>query len=150
MPINATAILVTQLIAAMYMCGVIVFVQVVHYPLFSRVDEANFHQYSIEHQRRTTWVVGPPMLIEFAMAALLFTTDLKLALQPVLLIASFLLVVIWLSTVALQMPIHAKLLESKSISAIARLVQTNWIRTIAWPMRAVLIGSYLFSNSPHN
>src|SRR4028119_2428265 len=53
------------------MVGVIWFVQVVHYPLFSRVGPEKFSLYSEAHSRLTTYVVGPPMLVEAATALLL-------------------------------------------------------------------------------
>lgn len=145
MMIDATTSLAIQWIATLYMCGVIVFVQLVHYPLFAQVDETNFQKYSFEHQRRTNWVVALPMLVEFAMAILLFAIDRSLAFSPLLLVADLLLIGIWLSTAMLQIPIHSKLLEGKSMPSIIRLVRTNWIRTIAWPARAILVGIVLKS-----
>ena len=53
------------------MVGVIWFVQVVHYPLFSSVGPEKFTVYSEAHSRLTTYVVGPPMLVDVATALLL-------------------------------------------------------------------------------
>ncbi len=50
--------------STLFMVGVIRFVQVVHYPLFSRVGGEGFALYSEAHSRLTTHVVGPPMLVE--------------------------------------------------------------------------------------
>ncbi len=55
----------------MFMVGVIWFVQVVHYPLFSRVGDSGFAAYSGAHSRLTGFVVGPPMLVEAATAVAL-------------------------------------------------------------------------------
>ena len=63
--------LLIQDAATLFMVGLIWFVQIVHYPLFSRVGEEAFQRYETDHQRLTTWVVGPPMLAEFATAILL-------------------------------------------------------------------------------
>ena len=46
------------------MAGLIWFVQIVHYPLFHKVSEDTSVAYADEHQTRTAWVVGLPMLIE--------------------------------------------------------------------------------------
>jgi hypothetical protein len=54
--------------ATWYMVGLIWFVQVVHYPLFDRAERADFARFSQDHQRLTTWVVGPPMLAEMLTA----------------------------------------------------------------------------------
>ena len=48
------------------MVGIIWLVQIVHYPLFSRVGAAGFAIYSGAHSRLTGLVVGPPMLVEAA------------------------------------------------------------------------------------
>ena len=53
-----------HLVATAYMVGVIWFVQIVHYPLMLEVGDAAFCRYSRLHQSRTSYVVGPPMLIE--------------------------------------------------------------------------------------
>ena len=50
------------------MTGLIWFVQIVHYPLFLRVGADAFRTFSAEHQRRTTRVVAPLMLLEIATA----------------------------------------------------------------------------------
>lgn len=65
-----TALLVIQAIASGAMCGIIWFVQAVHYPLFARVggDERGF---ASENQRRTGSVVIPFMFLEGATAAAL-------------------------------------------------------------------------------
>lgn len=45
------------------MVGIIWFVQIVHYPLFSFAGRVEFPMYEHEHRRRTTWVVLPPILL---------------------------------------------------------------------------------------
>ncbi len=57
-------VLLAHLAATLFMAGVIWFVQVVHYPLFSRIGSEKFSLYSNAHSRLTTCVVGPPMLVE--------------------------------------------------------------------------------------
>jgi hypothetical protein len=49
-----------------------------------------------------------------------------------------LLLVVWLSTAVLQVPLHATLTKGYDERAIAMLVSTNWIRTVAWSARGVL------------
>ena len=57
-------VLLAHVAATLFMVGVIWFVQVVHHPLFSRVGPEKFSLYSEAHSRLTTYVVGPPMLVE--------------------------------------------------------------------------------------
>jgi len=57
-------------------------------------------------------------------------------------VAAFLVVIIWLSTFTLQVPIHRRLQTGKDDARIRRLVSTNWIRTIAWTVKAIIITIY--------
>ena len=59
-------ILLTNLAATLFMVGVVWFVQVVHYSLLARVDWEGFALHSGAHSRLTSYVVRPPMLIEFS------------------------------------------------------------------------------------
>jgi len=68
----ATLIPLVHAGATWFMTGLIWFVQIVHYPLMGAVQADAFPAYEVAHQRRTTWVVGPVMLIEASCAVLLF------------------------------------------------------------------------------
>ena len=65
------ATLLLNAAATFWMVGLIWFVQVVHYPLFSKVGAEGFAAYEASHASRTTWVVAPPMLIEVVTSVLL-------------------------------------------------------------------------------
>lgn len=129
----ATVLLVNTA-ATLFMTGLIWFVQIVHYPLFGAVGQDGFASYEQSHGRLTTFVVGPPMLVEAATAVLLvalrphWTTYLGLAL----------LAAVWISTAFLQVPAHNVLGSGFDATVHSRLVTTNWIRTFAWTARAVL------------
>jgi len=47
--------------------------------------------------------------------------------------------IVWLSTFALQVPIHNRLKAGKEDREIRHLVATNWIRTAAWSLKAVVV-----------
>ena len=64
-------ILLTQVFATLFMVGLIWFVQIVHYPLYANVGREQFPEYEALHNRMTTWVVGPAMLVELVTAVLL-------------------------------------------------------------------------------
>ncbi|MEM6262595.1 MAG: hypothetical protein AAGI38_08820 [Bacteroidota bacterium] len=49
-------------ITTLFMTGLIWFVQVVHYPLFSQISPEDFPRYEKIHMRRTAIVVIPVML----------------------------------------------------------------------------------------
>ena len=60
----------------------------------------------------------------------------------------FLVFVVWLSTFALQVPIHNRLKIRKDEILIRRLVVSNWIRTLAWSFKAVLITLAVIASGP--
>ena len=132
-------LLLAHLAATLFMVGLIWFVQIVHYPLFARVGEEDFQLYSEAHSRLTSYVVGPPMLLEAGTALLLVIrrpegVPLYLALAGLTLVA-----VIWLSTALLQVPRHTALGSGFDRSAWRGLVGTNWIRTAAWSVRGFVV-----------
>ena len=133
------SLLLTHLASTLFMTGVIWFVQCVHYPLFASVGEEGFRNYEERHSALTTWVVAPPMILEAATAVLLFW--FRPAGLPTWQIVTglALVAVIWLSTALLQVPEHKRLAGGYNRDAHKRLVLTNWIRTAAWSLRAILV-----------
>lgn len=129
--------------ATLAMVGLIWFVQIVHYPLFAQVGREQFAQYEWLHQARTAQVVGPLMLTEALTATLLLLSDLTPAARNLAWIGMALLVVIWLSTVLLQVPLHRRLAAGYDSRSAARLVSSNWLRTIAWTLRGFIAMSLL-------
>lgn len=125
--------------ATLLMVGVIWVVQVVHYPLFAGVGTAGWGAYEAAHQSRITLVVGPLMLVELATAVWL-VLDRPVALPTwSVLVGAALVGVIWASTAFVQVPLHSALGGAFDADAHARLVATNWIRTVAWTARGGLV-----------
>jgi len=120
------------------MLGLIWFVQVVHYPLFARIDAAGFPAYEAAHASRTTLVVGPLMLIELLTAVWLVATMPVGVSRPAAWTGLALVAVIWLSTALLQVPQHNVLARGFEPAAHALLVHSNWVRTAAWTLRGGL------------
>ena len=125
-----------HLVATVFMVGLIWFVQVVHYPLFNRISGDASIQYAAEHQRRTAWVVGLPMLVEGITTLWLFLDPINGRLLP--LVGGLVLLKIHLSTIFLQIPLHKKLSQGYEREVVRKLVATNWVRTIGWTIRAAI------------
>ena len=125
-----------HLVATVFMVGLIWFVQVVHYPLFNRISGDASIQYAAEHQRRTAWVVGLPMLVEGITTLWLFFDPINGRLLPLL--GGLVLLKIHLSTIFLQIPLHKKLSQGYEREVVRKLVATNWVRTIGWTIRAAI------------
>ena len=142
-------ILLIHFVATAFMTGVIWIVQVVTYPQLHLVPRDHFITYEKSHMKRIGLIVGPMMLIEFFTALYLFVKGLI----PEIVIVPFywslaLGITIGLSTAILQAPIHGQLaVEGKVDQKINRLINSNWIRTVCWSGRTLLIAYIIFLSS---
>lgn len=132
-------VLLLNFAATLYMTGVIWFVQLVHYPLFGGVGADHFREYEADHARLTTWVVMPPMILELATAFVLLRWRPSAMPEWSAWVAAALVLIIWLSTFLLQVPQHNVLSRGFDERAHQLLVQTNWVRTVAWSLRTILL-----------
>jgi hypothetical protein len=122
-----------------FLTGLVWFVQVVHYPLFAAVGRSEFPAYEAEHVRRVSWVVGPAMLAEAVSAGILVWVAEGPASRLVFAVNAVLLAAIWLSTALWQVPQHDRLRQGFRADAAARLIRTNWVRTVCWSLRSLLL-----------
>lgn len=137
-----TLILIVNFATTLFMTGVIWFVQIVHYPLFGKVGEESFIPYEDAHQKLTTWVVGPTMLLEALTAMLLIWYPPPVD-TSLLLLAAGLLLIIWTSTALLQAPGHSELSRGFDAKVHGQLVLGNWLRTVCWTLRAILVAWFV-------
>jgi len=119
------------------MTGVIWFVQVVHYPLMGKVGAEYFVAYEQSHTTLTTYVVGPQMVIELV-TAIVLVFQMK-TLHTFWWINLALVILVWASTFFIQVPLHTTLSQAFDGELHQRLVNSNWIRTVAWTVRAVML-----------
>lgn len=133
------SVLVIHVACSLFMTGLIWFVQVVHYPLFSAVGTDGFSHYAIAHSARTSWVVAPVMLVEMATAIALVASPSPALTRRIALTGLALLVVIWISTALVQVPRHELLSSGYDPHTVRALVVTNWIRTCSWTLRSILL-----------
>ena len=128
----------SHLIATLLMCGIIWWVQIVHYPMFSSISSDDFKTYHARNVERTTWVVAPVMLTELSSSiALVMIRDSRVN-TSLLWLALAILIIVWVVTVLISLPNHSILSSGFDTKAHRRLVSTNWIRTIGWTLRAAL------------
>lgn len=145
---NVNLVYLLNLVATWYMVGLIWMVQIVHYKLFNQVGAEEFVAYENDHSRLITPIVGIPMLVEIVTAGLL------VAMAPTgfprwAAIAGVVMVIgIWASTALIQVPCHARLAEGFDMATYQRLVTSNWIRTILWSARGVLMASFVVKWMP--
>ena len=86
-----------------------------------------------------TPLVGTVMIIELISSILLVIFPPKNVSITIPIIGIILVFIIWASTAFLQIPQHNALAKAYEFEAHNLLVQTNWIRTIAWSMRGFLL-----------
>jgi hypothetical protein len=128
-----------NLAATLYLTGLIWTIQVVHYPLMNRVAPERFVEFHRQHGARISLVVIAPMVIELATAALLAIDPPPGVPAAATLTGLALVAVIWISTFAIQVPCHNRLGRGFDGATHRRLVLTNWLRTVTWTVRAVLM-----------
>jgi phage terminase large subunit-like protein len=134
-----TWLVLINMAAAWCMTGLIWFVQVVHYPLLAVVPPEAAREVAVQHQQRTGWVVAIPMAVEGASTlVLMFHRPAAISWQWAW--AGGVCVAVWLvSTVALSVPRHQRMLTDPSPELGRALVRTNWPRTIAWTGHAAIL-----------
>jgi hypothetical protein len=116
-----------------FMTGLIWLIQLVQYPLMDRVAPADFPAYHAAHSTRITFIVGPAMILELATAAgLVMAAGSGRVSHPLAWTCLALTVGVFASTAFLSVPQHAILGSGFDAAAHARLVSTNWVRTILW------------------
>jgi hypothetical protein len=110
-------------------------IQILHYPSFFYYEEDGFSEAMISHQRGVSFITIPLMLTELFVNCWIFYKSPDVYSS----VSVFLVILIWLSTFFIQVPLHEKLLEGKNLILIERLVQTNWLRTFLWSLKLLLL-----------
>lgn len=127
--------LLVHVFTSLFMCGLCWFVQVVHYPLFLKIDPQDFPGYEFKNIILTGIIAVPIMTIELGSGVYLAYHDWNnLHLFNLILMA-----LTGASTFIFQAPIHLKLSTSHDFPLIKKLIRTNWIRTISWTLRVFIL-----------
>ncbi len=117
------------------MTGAIWLVQVLIYPNFLKVAPSQFQAFHQFHSNRISWVVGPAMAIELATAVALYWQNPTL----VFMFNFVSVLILWLLTVLVSIPIHNKLQLGFDVNLIQGLIKTNWPRTVIWSIRSLAL-----------
>ena len=140
-----TTVLIISTLATWAMVGLIWMVQVVHYPMLATYSALAPATAAIDHQKRISWVVGPLMAAEGVTALILMFSRPATMSWLSAWVAAGLLGVALLSTVLVQVPLHARLAERHDPEVGDRLIASNWARTLAWTARGVVLAAVLVS-----
>ena len=128
-----------NVVLTMFMTGLIWFVQIVHYPLFNRVGSSVFNDYHKLHVIFTGRVVIIPMVLELVVAFLWLFDCLDTQYFYPAIMNVVLLFGIWSSTFFFQVPAHNRIAIQFNQSDYHILVKTNWIRTLLWSLKSLLL-----------
>jgi len=131
-------VLLVHAVVTLVLVGLILTIQIVHYPLFAHVGSDRLPAYASIHATRITLLVLPRMAIELAFAAWIGLAPPATVPPWSARLGLALVVTIWLSTFLLQVPQHEVLRRAWDASAHRALVRSNWIRTVAWCSRGAL------------
>ena len=128
-------LLKVHLLTTIFMVGLVWFVQVLHYPGFLHIRAESFQGYHKRYLQFSGFLIAPVMLVELGSGAVL------VFLRPgALLVTNMVLLgLIWLSTFLLQVPYHNRLSGQYDQSIVRKLVNTNWLRTVFWSARALIL-----------
>lgn len=138
-------VLVGALASTWAMTGVIWVIQMVHYPIFDAVDQGvngeRWRSFGDRHRRTISLVVGPFMAVE-GLTGIWIVVDPPGSTGRLLpLVAGFLMAVAYGVTAFVSVPLHDRLTDVFDDDAHQRLVSTNWLRTVAWTLRGLVVAA---------
>ena len=120
-----------QLVMTWMAIGIMLFLQVVHYPLYKKIKEG-FVDYERSYMGRAALLIAPLMLVEAITAILLIGVAPGGILTTLAGANLIVLLLIWLSTFLFQLNQHQKLSIRFSDKVLKGLIHRNWIRTLLW------------------
>ncbi|HRE08481.1 MAG TPA: hypothetical protein PKX00_22870 [Opitutaceae bacterium] len=134
-------LVLAQLVLTAFLCGLIWVVQGVLYPLFALVGPAEFPAFHSAEMNRIGWIVAPLMTVELLLA---LGAVLSAPRDSLPWLAAAFLAVVWASTAFIQVPLHQELsVTGYDAERLGRLTAGNWIRTLAWTARGVVLWVWL-------
>lgn len=133
---DASSLLIVQLAGTWMLVGLIWVIQVIVYPQFLCVGTAEFTKLHFAHCWRIGLLIAPLLAVETISAAALLYQGHR---ERTFLISFVLIPLNWLWTAVLQAPMHVQLMHGFDAALIRRLTLSNWLRTLTWTVRGVLL-----------
>ena len=130
-------VLLGHLIFTSIMTGVIWVIQIVHYPSFHFIEKELYTAFQKFHMNKISIIVIPIMLAELITGMMLFLD--KSSKSPFLIVSFVILVLIWLITGVFFTKAHNELMTGYQELVVNQLVAINWIRTLLWTLRLLLL-----------
>lgn len=141
----ATALFLLHFVVTCVMAGIMWFVQICYYPNLAAVGRDAFVFYQREHVRRITRIAWTMLFLELISAIGLVCVPHTRWVWAGLGVNLVLLLGIWWSTFFVQVPLHHTLEQGWDAAAHARLVRTNWFRTVVYTIRGAVVIAVLWT-----
>ena len=135
-------VLLSHLIFTSIMTGVIWVIQIVHYPSFHFIEKELYTAFQKFHMNKISIIVIPIMLAELITGMMLFLD--KSSKSPFLIVSFVILVLIWLITGVFFSKAHNELMTGYQELVVNQLVVMNWIRTLLWTLRLLLLTCFVY------
>ncbi len=135
-------VLLGHLIFTSIMTGVIWVIQIVHYPSFHFIEKELYTAFQKFHMNKISIIVIPIMLAELITGMMLFLD--KSSKSPFLIVSFVILVLIWLITGVFFSKAHNELMTGYQELVVNQLVAMNWIRTLLWTLRLLLLTCFVY------
>ena len=135
-------VLLGHLIFTSIMTGVIWVIQIVHYPSFHFIEKELYTAFQKFHMNKISIIVIPIMLAELITGMMLFLD--KGSKSPFLIISFVILVLIWLITGVFFSKARKELMTGYQELVVNQLVVMNWIRTLLWTLRLLLLTFFVY------
>lgn len=132
-------IAVVHLAATGFMVGMIWTIHVVHYPLFSLVNEP-YRPFQEAHMARISGLLAVPWGLEGVTTLALLLTAPAGQQRTLAVVGAALLAAVVLVTALGAAPIHGQLVDSFDAALHRRLLRVDLARTILWSGRLVVAG----------
>jgi len=127
--------LLIQLLSNSYLCSVILITQFITYPSFYNIHKETFIYHHKKYVDSISLIVAPIMLVELlSLIMIVYLTNDIIYIKCLIF-----LLCIWLITFIIMVPSHNKLSKRLDNIEIKRLINYNWIRTLLWLSKLIVI-----------
>lgn len=131
-----------QFLVSWLLVGCSWYTQIIHYPLYKKIKEG-FVEYERSHIRRTAFFLAPLMLVE-AISAIILVGLSEGQLAKFAITNLILVIFIWLATFLFQVTQHQKLSVRFSQRVLNNLITSNWVRTLLWTGKGIVMSAYVY------
>ena len=137
MNVNLPLIEYIHLISTSMIVAIIWIVQILHYPTFKFIDQKKYEEFQDFHMKRISYIIIPIMLVELSSGVIVLIIDSSL--YTPFGVSLVLLIFIWILTALLFSKVHTYLLKGYDEDSINKLISLNWIRTVSWTIRLIIL-----------